>query len=68
MIDMAKQPKSKENLGYTFSGILDLTNMTIIESTDEQEFVYDLEHYLGKFSDCEVTLTVKKTTPVESVE
>lgn len=65
--EMAKSPKSKENLGYSISGLLDLENMNVIEETDDRDYTYDLESIFGRFNGCEVTITIKKTDQLESV-
>lgn len=59
---------AKKTLGYSLKGDLDISGMTITETTKDNISVYDLQSILNEFDGQPVTFSIKLDTDVEPLE
>jgi hypothetical protein len=58
--------KSTKSLGYSLKGYFDAENMKVIEYTDDDEVVHDLESVLKQFDKKDVAISIKTTHKLEN--
>lgn len=58
--------KSTKTLGYALKGIFNKENMTITELDDEDVIVHDLDAYLEKFHDQEISISFNNKVKLEN--